>query len=91
MRRKIPPLTYDIVSKIAFFKRDELTTDLVCCEITIDKVGEPAVWFLHEESNEWADILLEMENLKGFDKSWCEKVILPAFAENRIIVFSKTT
>ena len=90
MNRKIPPITSDNVDQIVFFKRDELTTDLICCEITIITKGSPVVWFVHEEADEWTMILLEMENLQGFDKSWPEKVIKPPFVENRTIAFSKT-
>lgn len=91
MNRKIPPITPDNVNQIVFFKRDELTTDLICCEITINTERSSVICFVHEESDEWERILLEMEQLKGFDKSWPEKVIKPPFAENRTIAFIKTT
>jgi hypothetical protein len=33
------------VDKVTFYKRDEVTTDLVCCDV---KVGE-RIWTFHEE------------------------------------------
>lgn len=91
MSRKIPPITPDNVNQVVFYKKDELTTDLICCEITINTERGPVIWFVHEEGDEWERMLLEMEQLKGFDKSWHEKVINPPFAENRTIAFIKTT
>ncbi|MEP6343861.1 MAG: hypothetical protein ABJ275_11160 [Maricaulaceae bacterium] len=89
MSRKTPPITDDNVVQIVFYKSDELTTDLICCDITINSATGPLVWFLHEEADEWEDVLLEMKALPEFDVDWFVKVACPAFSENRTIAFGE--
>ena len=38
------------ISEVVFYKRDEITTDLICCEVQVD--GQ--IWFFHEEAKEWS-------------------------------------
>lgn len=38
---------------MTFFKRDELTTDLICCDIE----GRERGWFFHEEAEGWGNLL----------------------------------
>lgn len=74
------------VNRIEFYKRDELTTDLVCCEVT---TGD-AVHFAHEEAPDWQRFLDYVAQLPGFDHDWHAKVSQPAFAECRTLAFSRT-
>ena len=73
------------ILKVQFFKRDELTSDLVCCEIET----EAGLFFCHEEAPDWSEMLALVATLKGFDTDWRDKVILPAFQENRITAFER--
>ena len=41
-----PEIALDKVAKVQFYKLDELTTDLICCELTLDDGG---ALFLHED------------------------------------------
>lgn len=89
-KREMPDLrsiAANRILKVEFFKRDELTTDLVCCEIVEDDKQGPKTWFFHEEASDWGDLLELVEQLPGFDSDWRGKVIQPAFAENRTIAF----
>jgi hypothetical protein len=73
------------VSRVEFYKRDELTTDLICCEATADGV----VHFRHEEAPDWDQFVEELRKLPGFDGDWFAKVGKPAFAECRIVAFTR--
>ena len=75
------------ILKIEFYKRDELTIDLICCEITFYGECQNEIFFFHEEALEWSDILKKVCDLPNFDKNWREKVVLLPFAENRTTAF----
>ena len=85
-----PPIALGDIEQVTFFKRDELTTDLICCEITVspDKGGK--TWLLHEEVPGWNDLVALLERLPGFNRDWFGTVVQPAFAENRTVVFQKS-
>lgn len=59
IRERLP---LDAVEKVVFFKLDELTTDLICCEV--EASGE--VWFFHEEADGWKGLISYLEQLPGF-------------------------
>ena len=80
-------VSFNRVSTVAIYKRDEMTTDLICCDIV---VGEQ-VRTVHEEIPGFNTLMLRFEALPGFDRKWREKVVKPAFAENRTIVFQRST
>lgn len=84
-----PPSELEDVRRIVFFKRDELMTDLVCCEVEVDAPSGPLVYFYHEEYSGWDDLLEWLGRLAGFDHDGREKVILPPFAKNRTVVFER--
>lgn len=87
MKLDLQKYNLDTVIKVEFFKRDELTTDLLCCEILISGTKGNETWFVHEESTQWDDVLALVSKLPDFDLSWREKVVLPAFSENRTTAF----
>lgn len=64
----LPPLASDDIQEVAFFKRDELTTDLVCCEIAVSNKNGVETWFFHEEASGWGEVLKLVERLPGFDR-----------------------
>ena len=78
------------VSRVEFFKRDEVTSDLICCEISLlGKDGPGNVIFAHEEMAHWDELLRKLEFLGGFDVEWFSQVSLPAFAESRYVAFQR--
>ena len=83
-------ISLDAIEQVEFFKRDEITTDLVCCEIVVRKLGGNETWFFHEEASSWEDALRLVERLPGFDANWPAKVMQPPFAENRIVAFRRS-
>lgn len=78
------------ILEVVFFKRDELTTDLVCCEIIVRRGDSVERWFYHEELPEWGEVLNFLERLPDFDTEWPGKVMQPAFEENRTIAFQRS-
>lgn len=73
------------IDKVTFFKRDEVTTDLICCEVqAFDRL-----WFFHEEAEGWDGMLRYLETLPGFQKNWYSSVVHPPFAPSETIAFSR--
>ncbi len=73
------------VVKVTFYKRDEVTTDLICCEVV---VGD-RVWTFHEELKGW-DLLIDyLQGLPSFQADWFAAVSQPPFAESETIAFSR--
>ena len=81
-----PEIALDKVAKVQFYKLDELTTDLICCELTLDGGG---ALFLHEDMYDWDDQLGRLATLPGFDADWFMKVAQPAFATCHTIAFER--
>lgn len=74
------------IADIAAYKRDEITTDLICFDFT---ASDGKIWTFHEDMAGFDDLVAAVERLPGFLAGWRDKVILPAFARNRIIVWVK--
>ena len=77
------PFALEDVQKVTFFKRDEVTTDLICCEV----VGTTDI--NHEESASWSAWIATLASLPGFDCGWFAKVSQPAFAPSATIAFER--
>jgi hypothetical protein len=73
------------VDAVAFFKRDEICTDLICCEVEID--GRK--WFFHEEAEGWDMLVNHLEQLPGFRADWYGAVAQPAFEKCETVAFER--
>ncbi|ATY30857.1 hypothetical protein [Sphingomonas psychrotolerans] len=73
------------VHSVTFYKIDQITTDLICCDVSTDA----EVWTLHEEMSDWGAFLREIELLPGFRADWFAEVSQPVFAESRFLAFSR--
>jgi len=73
------------IAKVTFYKRDELTTDLICVDVL---VGEQ-VWTFHEELDGWDALIGHLERLPAFDGGWFSAVSQPPFTANETIAFSR--
>ncbi len=76
-------LQLEQVESVTFYKRDALTTDLICCEVQV--AGE--TWFFHEEMKGWNLLMKHLEQLPGFRSDWYALVAQPPFSENRTVAF----
>lgn len=82
----VTELSLDDVSTVVFYKRDEITTDLICCELGL---ASDAIWRFHEEMPSWQALLDALSTLPGFDRNWQVDVVPQAFAENRFVAFRR--
>ena len=73
------------IDAVVFYKRDEITTDLICCDVQI--AGQ--VWTLNEEAAGWANLVAHLSMLPGFRADWFEAVIHPPFATSEIVAFDR--
>jgi hypothetical protein len=74
------------IDRITFFKRDELTTDLLCCDV--QRNGQN--WFFHEEMPGWDLLLDHLKGLPGFREDWFATVSQPAFVSAETIAFRRS-
>jgi hypothetical protein len=73
------------IGKVTFYKRDEITSDLICCDVM---VGEK-VWTFHEELIGWDMLIEHLEWLPGFGGEWFAAVAQPPFATSETVAFSR--
>ncbi|MGE8133139.1 hypothetical protein ACQKO5_06000 [Novosphingobium subterraneum] len=77
------PFSPPQIDRVTFFKRDEITTDLICCEVVVS--GQ--IHFFHEECAEWRALLNSFCDLTGFDDNWFAKVQCPPFQACETVAF----
>lgn len=77
------PLTE--IEQVTFYKRDEVTTDLICCDIE----ARGKTWVYHEEAEGWDDLLRHLEQLPTFKQDWYETVVHPPFATCETVAFRR--
>jgi hypothetical protein len=82
------PIALGKIEQVAFFKRDELTTDLICCEIKVSGEHGSETLLFHEELSDWNMVLAFLQRLPRFDEDWRDKVTNPPFATNRFIAYT---
>lgn len=82
-------VSLDEVSAIVAYKLDELTTDLVCCDIVTGAGDGEQIRTIHEHLPGFDAVMVGFETLPGFDRNWRDAVILPPFAANRTVIYSR--
>ena len=87
--RPLVSASWEDVSRIRAYKRDELTADLICLDV---QLRNGTSWFLHEEALGWEDFLDAAQHalpgMRAFP-SWFPAVAQPAFARNEQIIFDR--
>jgi hypothetical protein len=73
------------INVVVFYKREEITTDLICCDV--EAAGH--VWTFHEEASGWADLIAHLSALPGFRPGWYEAVVSPPFAASETVAFDR--
>lgn len=75
------------IERITAYKADRLTWDTVCLEI-LSSAG--VVCTVDEETEGFWDLIDDLKRaLPTSDQDWEHAVILPAFAENRRVIFPR--
>lgn len=44
------------IDTVVFYKRDEITTDLICCDVEV----AGCIWTFHEEAGGWKDLIAHL-------------------------------
>jgi len=73
------------VEKVTFYKRDEMTTDLICCEVVLTDI----VRTFHEELDGWTSLIDHLAKLPGFRADWFAVVSQPPFATCETVAFNR--
>jgi hypothetical protein len=81
----IAQLSLADIDAVVFYKRDEITTDLICCDVEV--AGR--VSSFHEEAEGWNDLIAHLSALPGFRADWYEAVASPAFAASETVAFDR--
>ena len=73
------------IAKVTFYKRDQITTDLICCDVVVgDKV-----WTFHEELVGWDLLIAHLQRLPSFRDDWFAAVSQPPFASSETVAFGR--
>ena len=78
------------IRKIAAFKRDEISTDLICWEIEFDAGDGPGLVEIHEELVGFQDVVDEALRRKMADPKWVSLVMQPAFATCWTVIYDSS-
>ena len=79
-------LPLSAIDRVTFFKLDQFTTDLICCEVE----AEGQTWFFHEEAEGWEGLVRYLETLPCFKADWYEAVAKVPFARSETPAFVRT-
>jgi hypothetical protein len=74
----------EIIS-VVFYKRDEITTDLICCDVEV----RGRVWTFHEEADGWQTLVRHLSALPGFRNDWHEAVVRLPFETSETVAFDR--
>jgi hypothetical protein len=81
----LPPFRLSNVLRVDFYKRDEITSDLICCDI----ITRDEVIHAHEEMDHWDELIRKLEHLGGFDVEWFSQISQPAFGPEVCVAFER--
>ena len=73
------------IGQVTFYKRDELTADLICCDV---ETSDETLVF-HEEMEGWDLLIRHLEKLEGFRRDWFASVSQPPFVPSETIAFRR--
>jgi hypothetical protein len=73
------------IAKVTFYKRDELTTDLICVDVL---VGEQT-WTFHEELVGWDALISHLQRLPTFDSGWFAAMSQRPFEATETVAFRR--
>lgn len=73
------------IDTVTFYKRDEITTDLICCDV--EMAG--TVRTFHEELEGWDALLQHLYKLPDFRTDWYASVSQPPFGVSETVAFSR--
>jgi len=78
-------LPRESIDRVVFYQRDEVASDLICCDI----IQGDAVRTFHEGLGGWPRLCEYVATLPGFDTDWWQKVTRTPFARNEVVAFQR--
>ena len=73
------------IERVRFYKRDDITTDLICCEVKL----HDEIWTFHEDLAGWQALVEHLAALPGFRRDWFAAVSQPPFARSETLAFQR--
>ena len=73
------------ICKVTFYKRDEVTTDPIYCDVVIADI----VWRFHEEMRGWDLLINHLQALPNFRLDWSASVSQPPFESSETVAFCR--
>lgn len=73
------------IAKVTFYKRDELTSDLIYCDVVV----AGTTWAFNEEQAGWELLLQHLYKLPSFRTDWYAAASQPPFATSETVAFSR--
>jgi hypothetical protein len=86
-REHVRTICWGDIREIEGFKRDLITTDLICLLVKYDD-GLPQMVELNEDMEGFGTVVSELERRSFLEPSWRKRVTLPPFQECRFILFA---
>jgi hypothetical protein len=83
-------IALETIREISAFKRDMVTTDLVCLEIAVIVGTTCSVYELNEEMLGFDKLVQLLGKLPRFLTTWRELVIKPPFSPRRTVIYRAT-
>ena len=81
-------LKWEQVKRIAVYKEDEFTTDLICIEYSL---AEDTLVTIHEELEGYDSVVQRMHlHFEDIEKDWYSKIVQPAFERNYRVIYEKS-
>ena len=81
----ITQLPLSDIDAVVFYKRDQLTIDLICCDVE----SRGLTWTFHEELAEWEEVIAHLSGLPHFKSDWYQAVVNPPFAVNHTVAYRR--
>lgn len=78
-------LPLEDIDRVTFYMRDEITTDLICCDVAISEM----TWSFHEGIAGWDRLLSHLQSLPQFRADWYVTISQPPFSASEIVAFSR--
>ena len=73
------------IARVDFYKRDEITSDLICCEV----LAGGRTWTFHEELVGWDLLLDHLGMLPDLRADWFAEVSQPPFGACETVAFCR--
>ncbi len=78
-------LPLDAIVRVVFYKRDEVTSDLICCDVQID--GK--TWMFHEALAGWDLLIHHLSSLPGYRSDALTIISHPCSGPSEIVAFNR--